>query len=166
MLMVARCIYCAYWKPVEAFNTEHVVHKAFGTFGAETPVLKCVCSHCNKTLGDEVDRKFTRDSVEALERVKAGLTSPANYKTEGKRSTLYVEFDKEGPFRGSRGYHVPDSSGSELAVTPLPQIGFARTETETPEWFTLDQLPTKEELRTRGVQRRDAGVRRNARRGD
>jgi hypothetical protein len=113
-----------------------------------------VCWECNGTLGDEIDRKIARDSIEAVDRVRTGLKKPSAYKTEGKRSTSRVEFDEDGPLQGAYGYHVPDPNGGQsLAVAPLPQIGFARTESGPFEWFLIDDLPTKDEMIERGYER-------------
>jgi hypothetical protein len=155
VLRVDRCIYCFYWKPVETFNKEHVVQQAFGTFGTETPVLSCVCTHCNKTMGDEVDRKIARDSIEALDRVWSGLKKASDYKTEGKRSTLRIELGLPGQLRGAPGYHMPDPDGGpELVATPLPRVGFTNSADSPPvEWFSLDELPTPDQLEERGYKR-------------
>ena len=119
-----RCIYCLETRPVGFFDREHVIPQAFGTFDSATPVLDCVCKECNGGLGRELDEKVARDSLEAIDRVSAGLKKAAQFRTLGTRSTLHVQFDKEGPLKGARGHHVPDPAGGEkLAVTPNPQLG-------------------------------------------
>lgn len=154
-LRVDRCIYCLDWKPVEAFNKEHVVQQAFGTFGPNTPVLSCVCTHCNKTLGDQVDRKLARDSFESLDRVHTGLKKPTEYKTEGKRSTLRIELGLPGQLKGAPGYHIADPDGGQtLVATPLPRVGFTNSEQDPPtEWFPVELIPTSDQLVALGYER-------------
>jgi hypothetical protein len=150
-----RCIYCLETKRIGAFDREHVIPQAFGTFDSATPVLDCVCKSCNGDLGKELDEKLARDSLEALDRVAAGLKKAAKFQTVGKRSTLHVEFDKEGPLKGAKGHHVPDPAGGEkLAVAPNPQLGFSMTEDGPVEWFPLHETWTKDDVRQRlGVER-------------
>jgi hypothetical protein len=145
--LVRRCIYCLEEKEDKAFNREHVVPQAFGTFDSRTPVLECVCQSCNGALGRELDEKLARDSIEGLDRIQAGIKDASTYKTLGRRSTMHVEFDKAGPLRGARGFHLPDPAGSQkLAVTPIPQIGFSRSKDGEFEWFPVHALPSQDEL--------------------
>lgn len=150
-----RCIYCLETKEIGAFNREHVIPQAFGTFDSATPVLNCVCEDCNRALGKELDEKLARDSLEALDRVAVGLKKAATFQTVGKRSTLHVEFDKDGPLRGAHGYHVANPGGGRnLAVTPLPQVGFSLTENGPVAWYRLQDAWTKDDVLARlGVER-------------
>ena len=59
-------IYCK--KTSAAFNREHVIPDAFGSYGGATMVLlnNMVCANCNSRLGAELDQILSRDSYEAL----------------------------------------------------------------------------------------------------
>jgi hypothetical protein len=137
-----RCIYCLEDKPIAAFNREHVIPQSYGRFDGNNLVLDCVCTSCNTEFGKTIDEKLARDSIEAIERVRIGLKKAAEYRSLGRRSTTEVAFDLEGPMRGARGYYVPGEEG--LGVTPLPQIGFAHSVEETPVWYRIPDVPTKE----------------------
>jgi hypothetical protein len=80
------CIYCNETKPSGAFNREHVMHKAFGTF-TNNLVLDCVCRQCNSTFGDGIDLKFGRDSVEGFFRFLMGMKSTADFVPYGPAAT-------------------------------------------------------------------------------
>jgi len=59
------CIYCK--RTNVAFNREHVIPDAFGSYGGATMVLlDTVCANCNSRLGAELDQILCRDSYEAL----------------------------------------------------------------------------------------------------
>jgi HNH endonuclease len=135
------------------FNREHVIPQAYGTFGGATPVLHCVCTRCNTEFGRHFDEKIARDGIEAIDRVRVGLKNAADYRNLGKRSTTHVEFDKDSPMQGALGFHVPNPHGDGLAVTPMPQVGVARSAAGPFEWFPLSNLPTKEELIALGYER-------------
>lgn len=148
-----RCIYCLDEKDDAEFDREHVIPQAFGTFDSDTLVIDCVCKECNSLFGRTIDEKLARDTIEGIDRVAVGLKQAAEFKTLGRRSTTYVELDRDGPMQGALAYHVPDPSGDGLAVAPLPQIGFARSPDGPFEWFLLHELPTKEDLRAKGYER-------------
>ena len=50
-----KCIYCLESDRVTFRGVEHVIPQAFGTFGANTPTLDCVCDDCNKYFGQKLD---------------------------------------------------------------------------------------------------------------
>jgi HNH endonuclease len=78
-----QCIYCKKLNVV--FNREHVIPKAFGSFGAETMVLKnSVCQTCNEDFGKEIDQVLSRDSFEDL--LRAQILGPQRKKRERFRS--------------------------------------------------------------------------------
>ncbi len=79
-----KCIYCLnvyeYSKSRKfrslEWDREHVVHDAFGKFGASNLTLVGrVCKKCNSKMGREIDPVFTRSSVEAIDRFKQGQKS-------------------------------------------------------------------------------------------
>jgi hypothetical protein len=71
-----RCIYCLEEKDVSAFNRDHVLPEALGTFRDNLPRLDCVCHACNQYFGDHIELIFHRGSVEAIHRILTGLKSP------------------------------------------------------------------------------------------
>jgi hypothetical protein len=120
-------------------------------------VLACVCKGCNAHFGKSIDRTLSRDSFEAVARIHEGLKKPEEWKGEGTRSTLRFEYAPDGPFRGVPAHVVAAPKGGQtLGVTPAPRVGFAR-DGETPHWFALDQVPTKDDLIARGFPR-DGGA--------
>ena len=147
-----RCIYCRDEKADAAFNREHVMPEAFGTFAGNL-VVACVCTQCNQFFGDGIDRKLARDTIEAIDRVRLGIKKPSEWKGEGTRSTTYFEFDQDGPFRGARGHHIASEAGAELGVTTARWVGFSQPPRRSFDWWPLDNLPTKDELIAKGYKR-------------
>jgi hypothetical protein len=78
MMDPSPCIYCG--KSQKKLGREHVIPRAFGTFGELTPVLHCVCGDCNNFFSKEFEREVYRGSLEALQRWKRGLKSPGTKK--------------------------------------------------------------------------------------
>jgi hypothetical protein len=60
-------------KPVGAFNREHVLSEAFGHFNDTLVLHKTVCKECNTHFDRQIERRYTRGSVETLLRFEAGL---------------------------------------------------------------------------------------------
>ncbi len=147
-----RCIYCLSSKDVAAFNREHVVPQAFGTF-ENNLVLDCVCEDCNTFFANDIDLKLARDTVEGLDRYRWGLKPVADYKGLGRRTTNRVEVMQDGPLKGALCEYRPSADGSDFDIHPLPQVGFARAEDGPYEYFMLDRLPTKDDLVARGYER-------------
>jgi hypothetical protein len=88
-----------------AFNREHVIPQAFGSYGAETLVLiNMVCSECNSTLGGTLDQIFSRDSYEGLLRsqsLEEGQTRGERF--ESRRFRIYLrDEERYGIVRGAR----------------------------------------------------------------
>jgi len=143
-----RCIHCATEKDESAFNREHVLNQAFGTF-ENNLVLDCKCEDCNQFYGDTVDLKLARDTIEGFARFQVGTKKPAEFKTYGRNSTTRVEF-REGPLRGAMGHFIRSPDGTDIGIAPNSYVGFARTPDEAFEWYPLDALPSKDELIAKG----------------
>jgi hypothetical protein len=99
----AQCIYCK--RQDVAFNREHCIPKAFGTYGGQTVVLRQhVCVACNSSLSRELDEILARDSFEGLLRAK--LLRPKRKRRDRYRSQLtelrYEDDERFGPIRGAR----------------------------------------------------------------
>ena len=138
--IVVRCLYCLEEKAATAFNREHVLNEAFGTFDGNL-VLRCVCRDCNDKFGRSFDRKIARDSIESVERVRRGALAFKDFKGEGLRTTTRVRFDRSGPLRGALGRYFPLSDGPGLACVPRPQVGFSASGSSEIDWYPLDEIP-------------------------
>ena len=76
-----RCIYCLRTKlynpsdsTLSEFNTEHVLQAALTKKINHSFSLKGrVCSACNKFFGDNHDRILSRNTLEAIERIRTGM---------------------------------------------------------------------------------------------
>src|SRR5579859_2011619 len=146
-----RCIYCLEDKDDGAFNRDHVIPEAFGMFD-ENLVLSCVCRECNQFFGDGIEMDLGRDSMEGHDRARVGLVEASEFKFLGKRTTTIMEYDVDSlPGIGRKGYLIPPKEGREFDTAPLPEVGFAPTEDGPYEWFSLDAIPSKEDLRTKGL---------------
>ncbi len=124
-----RCIYCLETKQLAAFNTEHVLHRAFGGFeGALTlvsPYDPAVCRDCNDEFGRSIDLAITRDSIEALLRVDAGLKS-VNELAGMFRRRLTVRLKEEHEYGPLYLTFLPGPTAETYVVAPAPQVRFAK----------------------------------------
>jgi hypothetical protein len=77
----------------------------------------------------------------------------ADYKSVGRKTTNRVEVMDDGPLKGVLCEYRPSADGKELDIHPLPQVGFAQTEDGPYEYFTLDRIPTKDDLVAKGYER-------------
>src|SRR5262245_22649887 len=69
------CVYCRAAQPESAFNREHVVPEAFGTFANNFVLCNRVCRGCNSYFSKEFELTLGRDSMEGLERFRSGIVS-------------------------------------------------------------------------------------------
>ena len=144
------CVYCLERKPDDAFDREHVIPQAFGTFERNL-VLDCVCKDCNQYFANSIDRKFARDSAEALDRYWSGMKPTSEFKSLGPNSTTSVKF-KDGAIQGGTGYAAANPDGPDLKVFAFPQIGLEQPPNPI-RWFRPEELPEKEQLTDRGFER-------------
>ena len=146
--MMTTCIYCRQIGS-RRFPREHVVPKAFGHF-RDNLTLRCVCGDCNSFFAEELELFLTRDSVEALLRVRCGL------KTAGGRhklceSRLIVKVITPGDWHGARITVERNAEGTALRAEPLPQVAFRKHGETDWKWFLeedLDQPKNWERYRT------------------
>lgn len=54
------CVYCKRSLLPDAFNREHVLPRAFGSFQPSSPVIECVCRVCNSDFGRRLDDPLAR----------------------------------------------------------------------------------------------------------
>lgn len=98
-----KCIYCKR-SGVESAR-EHVIPRAFGTFGPGTMVLtREVCVNCNHMFGKQLDQILARDTRESL--IRAQVLPPHRLKKDrfkAKRILIRVPDEaKFGYYRGAR----------------------------------------------------------------
>jgi len=142
---VKRCVYCLRSEPEVTFRgREHVIPQAFGGF-LNAPVLEgCVCDACNHLFSRELDLYLARDTPEGLLRFRFGIQDAADYKNLGKRSTMRTT-PVTGRMAGAR--TVYSEHKGKLVPFVAPQVGFARTEDGPFKWYSIENLPTMEEIR-------------------
>lgn len=123
------CIYCREDKPIEGFNREHVLHAAFGGFQDALTLVAPhdppVCKGCNTHFSRTIDLVLTRDSIEAVLRLEAGLKSVTELRDlfHGRVSFRLPATNPRGPLHL---VPVPTPAGEGYGVAPAPQVCFAR----------------------------------------
>jgi hypothetical protein len=134
---VPTCIYCG--EVCENyFPREHVVPKAFGHF-RDNITLDCVCAGCNSFFSRELELFLTRDSVEALLRVRYGLKTKSGRRKLGK-SRLVIRVISPGDWYGARLLVERDETGTESKAEPLPQVAFRKFGESEWNWFLEEEL--------------------------
>lgn len=123
MSVVSRtCIYCRSERPSSAFNVEHVIPRAFGTF-KQSLTLDCVCQDCNSYFGRTVELAYTRDSVEALLRLFHG-TKAATEAADLPMQRLAIRLSGDSDWHGC---HIElKAEDGECVIDLIPQVRFAR----------------------------------------
>jgi hypothetical protein len=142
------CIYCGETSSV-GFPKDHVIPRAFGRF-RNNLTLDCVCGQCNAYFGRELEVFLTRDSIEALLRVRHGLKVKSDERQIG-RSRLSCTVVSSEDCRGARILSERDSSGTLLRGKPVPQVGFRKFGETERYWFLeadLDRVEAWERFRT------------------
>jgi hypothetical protein len=145
---VVTCLYCEEAKATDQFNREHVLPVAFGRYDVNNFVLyPRVCSGCNSYFDTNLDGPLARDSKEGLDRfVHGGVKPKKGRKLPGTRLRPKRS---GGRFDGALLRWALDATGTHLSAIPAPQLGFARSEDGPFEWFSLDELPSPEALRSK-----------------
>jgi hypothetical protein len=144
---VHRCIWCLTEKREEAFNVEHVLPQSFGTFEDNFTLVHVVCNDCNDFFSRDLEPWLARDSLEGFDRYRYGQKPTSEFKSQGKKSTTRVQL-MERDFAGAWAYTLPDEE--RLGIRPFPQVGFAKSVDGPFEWYMLDKLPTKDDLKEKG----------------
>ena len=98
--MLPSCIYCSISDPKYFTGREHVIPESFGSFGSQTPTLKCVCDVCNSYFGRELDTLLARETLEGIGRYKQGKFSKERRLQKRLRITLR-EGEETGEFGGA-----------------------------------------------------------------
>lgn len=123
--------------------------KAFGRF-RENLTVGCVCGNCNSFFAEELELFLTRDSVEALLRVRYGLKTAGGRSKLGD-SRLIVKVTSPGDWYGARISVERNATGTTLFASPLPQVAFRKHGETEWKWFIeeeLDQSDRWERYRT------------------
>lgn len=142
-----RCIWCLQDKETAAFNREHVIPQAFGTFESNFTLVDAVCVECNSFFSRELEPTLARDTLEGFQRFQHGQKPKNEFKSLGKRSVTKVQIPT-GLYAGAWGYAA--AGEPELRITPFPQVGFAKTEDGPFDWHPLEDLPTSESMKAKG----------------
>jgi HNH endonuclease len=142
------CIYCRN-SSAKRFPREHLVPKAFGRF-TDNLTLDCVCGPCNSFFDRELELFLTRDTVEAILRVRYGLRTKSGRRKLGS-SRLVVRVISSGDWYGARIGVERNATGTALTGEPLPQVAFRKSGEAEWRWFLeeeLDQTKDWERYRT------------------
>jgi hypothetical protein len=126
---MSTCIYCK--SENKPFHREHVLPQAFGTFEPDSPVLKdFVCADCNNYFGRTLEFALSRDSMEAVLRLRHGI-KPASEAKELPYRKLELKVGQPGPWLGATVVLEADSTGKAIEPVLVPQVAFKwKTETE------------------------------------
>ncbi len=131
------CIYCDETAEAKFSGREHVIQQAFGTFGTETPTLRCVCDDCNAAFGKELDQMLARDTLEGVLRYNQSKRSSEKRVQRRLRITLADE-SEAGEFLGAAVVGIDPTNGQLMPLATQLQIKNHKTgETDI---FTRDQI--------------------------
>ena len=129
---------CIYYRTTgDNFPREHVIPQAFGRFENNLTIF-CVCESCNQHFSRELELFLSRDSGEAILRLRYGLKPPSEA-SEIRNTRLTITITQPGPWRGAKVFLTSDEAGSKLQIEQLPQVAFQRTG-EDWVWLTEEQL--------------------------
>lgn len=145
---MSTCIYCRR-SDGRKFPKEHVVPKAFGRFH-DNLTLDCVCGTYNEFFNKELELFLTRDSVEAMLRVRYGLKTKSGRRKLGA-NRLVVKVISPGDWYGARLSIERDGAGNGTKAEPLPQVAFRKFGESDWKWFLeqeLDETKDWERYRT------------------
>ena len=129
---VYECIYCRTQAGLEAFNREHVLSDALGTFKDALVLHRYVCKKCKiQFFANGIERELTRDAFEAILRYQKGIKKPG----QGSIRLSYVEFNVP-PGTAWSGVHLQlaGNAGSVL-FRPTTQVG--ALDEATDRWIYL-----------------------------
>ncbi len=130
------CLYCKNDDPGKFRGVEHVIPQAFGTYGAQTPVLKFVCDDCNGYFGTHLDTYLARETIEGITRYKKGIYS------EESRPQRYLQITLEDrPENGwLAGMKVKIDGTTGDLMGPVPQFIIRNKVTGKLEAFLASEL--------------------------
>ncbi len=147
-----KCIYCQEQRSKEFYTkAEHVLPQSFGVFRQNFTLHNVVCDLCNQYFGNNLEIYLGRDTFEGQLRFQHGVKSVGEFKSVGRESRIAVK-STEGEFAGCYMHRYYSEEKGNIAVRPLPQVGFMLAPSNKYEYFLLDQIPTKAELDRKGYQ--------------
>jgi hypothetical protein len=97
--------------------------QAFGTFEQSFVLSDCVCSDCNKYFGDTLELRLSRDSMEAILRLRYGIKSASEAKDLTYKK-IELKVGQPGPWFGTTATLETDSTGKGIEPVPVPQVAF------------------------------------------
>jgi len=156
MAIQPTCIYCL--AQGVSFNREHVIPEAFGTFEQNLVLHDCVCVECNGYFGRELDLILSRDSGEALLRLRHGV-KPVSEARDLRNARVKLRVNVPGPWYGTQLILKSDETGTKLDSEQVPQVGFRKGPGPDFVWFTEEELcdPQKFEQYHQGTEIRIVG---------
>lgn len=131
------CIYCRTPSSIR-FPREHVIPEAFGKF-KNNFTLRCVCPECNSYFGRELELFLTRDSGEALLRLRYGV-KPVPEAGDIRNTRVKLTVDVPGPWFGAQIILKADETGTKLVSEQVPQVAFRKLPDGEWRWFTEEEL--------------------------
>jgi hypothetical protein len=131
-------VYCGNTDPADFTGREHVLLQSFGTFGAKTPTLPCVCDPCNAFFKKNLDQLLARETLEGVTRYKKGRYSRETRSQKALRFSL-AEDQEIGDFGGVLIAGVDGMTGQLLP--PVAQFHALNVTTGRYDKFTKDQIP-------------------------
>jgi hypothetical protein len=140
-----KCIYCHEAKDAGAFNREHALPEAFGTFENNMVLQHVVCEACNTYVANHLDVRLARDSIEGLDRYEHKVKQPKEKTSFGRAGLLRAHVDDGGFYQGAQVWWGPSDDSKSLVLRPVPQFGVS-DESGKQVWFEADKLAAKSEL--------------------
>lgn len=121
-LCFRKCIYCGCTD--NSFDRDHVMPEAFGTFEPDSFVLHdAVCKPCNNYFGRTIEQALSRDSFEAVLRLRHGI-KPASEARDLPYRRIEMKVGQPGPWLGVTVALETDSTGTGIEPIPVPQVAF------------------------------------------
>ena len=130
------CVYCKTENPEKFKSVEHVIPQAFGTFGSQTPTLKCVCDDCNIFFMKDLDQVLARETLEGVTRYKKGIYS-REARPQKKIKFSIAESPEVGGFHGAA-VVVDGTTGKLMPLSA--QYKILNIQTGKHETYREDQL--------------------------
>lgn len=158
MSSISTCIYCK--QQNKPFDREHVIPEAFGTFDQNFVLHNCVCMECNSYFGRELDLILSRDSGEALLRLRHEI-KPVSEARDLRNTRVKLKVNVPGPWYGTQIILRSDSTGMKLDTEQLPQVGFRKLTAGSADftWYAEEELtePSRFERYREGTEIRIVG---------
>lgn len=117
-----KCIYCG--SIDNPFDRDHVMPQAFGTFEPASLILyETVCEPCNNYFGRTLEQALSRDTFEALLRLRHGIKPASEAKGQSYRR-VEMKVGQPGPWLGVTVVLETDNTGKGIEPVPVPQVAF------------------------------------------